>query len=414
MAGVHARASRNEHPREGVRVIRAFLTYLAAHSGGTVPDSHRVPTSNDRSRAYPFESRMLPNVPTRPVLDRCPGVLRPHDAADGLLIRLRQPGGRFSTRTLVDLVDLAAAHGAPFLHLTSRGNLQLRALPSPLPGTFVQAIDTLGLLPDTAHERVRNIVAAPSPLLDELIKELDAAVIADETLTHLPGRFLFALSDDSGRCLDLRYDIAYQAQSSTDGVIISAGRARACPRASAVSALIELAHAFLHHRPHPGVWNVRDLDDSSPYFTHFDSVAPPPVVTQWAGEFEVGVPLGLLDVRQVHAVAAEADDVVVTPSRSLVLRAPRPGWEARLATVGLEATGGRAAELTACIGGPYCRRAISDTVDITRQALTQWPAVAPRTHVVGCPRACGAPTTDHILVVAPRSVDDILTTQDPR
>ena len=32
----------------------------------------------------------------------------------------------------------------------------------------------------------------------------------------------------------------------------------------------------------------------------------------------------------------------------------------------------------------------------------------PRLHVVGCERACGAPTLDHVLVVDPHSVDDIL------
>jgi precorrin-3B synthase len=33
----------------------------------------------------------------------------------------------------------------------------------------------------------------------------------------------------------------------------------------------------------------------------------------------------------------------------------------------------------------------------------------PRIHLVGCERACGAPTLDHVLVVDPRSVDDVVT-----
>src|SRR5215212_10923571 len=59
----------------------------------------------------------------RPAADRCPGLLRPHQAEDGLVIRLRIPGGQTTSHTLLALSRLAGT-----LQLTSRGNLQLRGI----------------------------------------------------------------------------------------------------------------------------------------------------------------------------------------------------------------------------------------------------------------------------------------------
>src|SRR5690349_7297706 len=104
---------------------------------------------------------MLAAVSAQPELDRCPGLLRPHLAEDGALVRLRLPGGRITVAALRQVLAAAAADGAESVQLTSRGNLQVRALPDPLPERFVELIEATGLLPSASHERVRNIVASP-------------------------------------------------------------------------------------------------------------------------------------------------------------------------------------------------------------------------------------------------------------
>ena len=60
--------------------------------------------------------------------DACPGVFAPHDAADGALARIRLPGGAIDAAALRAVADCADELGDGHLHLTSRGNLQLRGL----------------------------------------------------------------------------------------------------------------------------------------------------------------------------------------------------------------------------------------------------------------------------------------------
>ena len=71
----------------------------------------------------------MPVTPSRHRPDRCPALFRPWSAEDGLLVRLRLPGGRVEVRRLRELLHVAERWGDGRLHLTGRANLQLRALP---------------------------------------------------------------------------------------------------------------------------------------------------------------------------------------------------------------------------------------------------------------------------------------------
>ena len=98
-------------------------------------------------------------MPVRTASDACPGVFAPHDAADGALARIRLPGGVIGAAALRVVADCAQELGDGRVHLTSRGNLQLRGLSRS--GALAARLADAGLLPSATHERVRNVLASP-------------------------------------------------------------------------------------------------------------------------------------------------------------------------------------------------------------------------------------------------------------
>src|SRR6185437_8355244 len=103
---------------------------------------------------------------SRPAADRCPGVLRLAEAADGYLARVRLPGGFVEGRQLRVLARLAGELGDGRVELTSRGNVQLRGLDAAAAGPLTGELARAGLLPSLSHDRVRNVLASPLAGLD--------------------------------------------------------------------------------------------------------------------------------------------------------------------------------------------------------------------------------------------------------
>ncbi|MDT5145943.1 MAG: precorrin-3B synthase [Mycobacterium sp.] len=144
--------------------------------------------------------------------DMCPGVWRPWQADDGLLVRIRLMGGLLPTAALRRLSEVSQQHGDGRIYLTGRANLQLRGLTgdgSQLTAAAVTALESTGLIPTRTHELVRNVLASPQSGLAggradlrPVIDRLDTLLCADPHLGLLPGRFLFTLDDGRGDLLD--------------------------------------------------------------------------------------------------------------------------------------------------------------------------------------------------------------------
>ncbi|MBB1020948.1 nitrite reductase [Dietzia sp. E1] len=213
--------------------------------------------------------------------DLCPGVLRPWPASDGALVRLRVPGGRVSPASLAALHGVAVRYGDDDnVHLTSRANLQLRALPvgqdGQLPGDVVSAIAATGLLPAPGHELVRNVMVSPLTGLGELVggqsggradlrpvtDALDAGLLADPALGGLPGRFLFVLDDGSGDLIERSCDLGLVALDGDTAQLRVGDRwSEVVPLSGAADRLVELARAFIQARGTgpDAPWHVREL-----------------------------------------------------------------------------------------------------------------------------------------------------------
>jgi precorrin-3B synthase len=368
-------------------------------------------------------TQILDGAQPRAVADRCPGLLRPHLAEDGLLVRVRLPGGLTDSRTLVELSQIAGDLGEGSLQLTSRGNLQLRGLDEHRMPELVERVAALGLLPSTTHERVRNLVASPLTGLSAshldlrpLISGFDVALCATPELAELPGRFLFAFDDGGGDMLALRFDLAYLATGHDRGLVLVGdpwhGIATSADDAPGV--LLELATRFLSVRAQtsPRPWQLSELADVSVLDERITALpasaaAGPVPLGAVDGAASVGVPLSLLERRQVEAVdrAAGGGPVVVTPWRGLVVPGAA-GSLGALAEVGLVADGRSSwSQVTACIGAPGCAKSAISTRNFAAELVARLPlAPAQPVHVSGCERRCGAPSDRHVDLVAPRSL----------
>ena len=165
---------------------------------------------------------------SRAAADRCPGALRLVEAADGFLARVRLPGGFVTGEQLRALADLAVELGDGRVELTSRGNVQLRALAAGAAEPLTAALTRAGLLPSLDHDRVRNVLASPLAGLDGLgsgrdltaiVTALDAELCARPRLAALSGRFLFAIDDGRGDVAGLGADVV--AVVGADGTVVN-------------------------------------------------------------------------------------------------------------------------------------------------------------------------------------------------
>jgi precorrin-3B synthase len=71
------------------------------------------------------------------------------------------------------------------------------------------------------------------------------------------------------------------------------------------------------------------------------------------------------------------------------------------------------AQLSACVGAPGCARSRVDTTALAA-ALVGLDGALPRTHLSGCERRCGAPTGDHVDLVAPTLAEAVRSVGVPR
>jgi hypothetical protein len=161
-----------------------------------------------------------------PALDACPGVLVLHPARDGLVARIRLPGGYAAAARWRALAALARDFGDGCVDVTARGNVQLRGLREARSAALAAAAAAVGLLPSAEHDRARNIAASPlaglagRPPLRALVDALDTALLAAPEFAALPGRFLFALDDGTGGATLATCDLGlrHAAPASADSV----------------------------------------------------------------------------------------------------------------------------------------------------------------------------------------------------
>ncbi len=405
----------------------------------TLTTTHPLcPISGPPGAAFPsVDIRSIRAVPSPDVrrsdTDACPGALRLHTAADGPLARVRLPGGLLTGAQLRTVRGLAERWGDGHVELTSRANVQLRALTGAHPAALTEPLRAAGLLPSDTHEVVRNIAASPLHARAG-VRALDRALCADARLAGLPGRFLFAFDAGHG---DVYAGADVAAMPAGDRVaVLLAGTDPGLRVASAdtVPAMLAAAHAFLDERAAQGrpAWRLAELADGParvaarmtsarlPGATPAGAPCPPagpltlpppraraPVglVEQADGRTAAGalVPLGRLGGAALRTLE-QADLLVVTPWRGILVAGLAPdaarSWLRTLAAAGLSVTAdSRWSGVTTCAGRPGCARSLADVRADADAATTAFVDGLP-VHWVGCARGCGSPGGPHVRVEA--------------
>jgi len=369
--------------------------------------------------------------------DRCPGVLRLAEAADGYLARIRLPGGLIGTRQLRALARLADELGDGRVELTSRGNVQLRGLAADVAGPLTDQLARAGLFPSPEHDLVRNVLASPlagldgGPDLTAIVQGLDAALCARPRLAELPGRFLFAVDDGRGDVAGLGADVV--ARVRADGAVVNGLAVRGTAAEDVVTVMLACAEAFLDVRATEGgtAWRIAELADgaervrvavaarlglttaSLPPSASLAPVGPdgstaPPV----PADRPVGVvgtaavllaPLGRLTAAQLTWVADRVGErpARITPWRGVVLPdlPDAAGLIRDAAGLGYGVDAGSPwLRVTACAGRPGCASALADVQADAAAFAARWPDRI--VHVSGCARHCGRPVGPLVDVTA--------------
>ncbi|GAB3308277.1 hypothetical protein EK0264_07655 [Epidermidibacterium keratini] len=267
---------------------------------------------------------------SRPVTDRCPGLVRPYQSADGALVRIRIPGGRITAVALAGLSALSEQYGDGLLQITSRANLQLRGITladgAVDPG-LAAGIEDLGLNPAPDHELVRNIAASPLSGLAggvrdirPLVSALDAGLIARPALAELPGRFLFAIDD--GRGDQVGFDLGLIADGTGVRALVGDFIGEQYDDEGGVRRLLELAEEFVARRGE--AWRVRELPEQGAELGEplqpRAHPAPEPLTVGVHGTALVVMPrLGRLTPAQIAVLTGDQVTGVSTTARSLAL-----------------------------------------------------------------------------------------------
>ncbi len=398
--------------------------------------------------------------------DRCPGILRLHEAGDGALARVRLPGGRASAEAL-DALAAGARLGNGIAELTSRASVQLRGLVAGGSDALVAVLRGGGLMPSAAHDRVRNVLASPfggrvgvgELGSDDVVAALDAGLCADAGLAELPGRFLFAVDCGDGFVDRGATDVGLVAGLGAWRLWL-AGRATALvadDAAGAAELALAAARAFLAVRgagggdadagagsggtaggaragddAAAGAWHVRDLPDGAARLANAlgttlgdGTPATAPVAPALGPRHQrdgrvalTALPrLGRLDAGQLDALAAlvraagDGADVRLSGERTITVVDIEPARAGALAD-GLAAIGLLVAEdagwegLSACSGAGACRRARIDVRAAAEVRATQRGPGAPREHWCACDRGCGMPRGQGVVQVAAAGDDE--------
>ncbi|MDP5337206.1 MAG: precorrin-3B synthase [Nodularia sp. (in: cyanobacteria)] len=97
----------------------------------------------------------------------CPGLFYDTPAQDGILSRIRIPGGILDSKQYRAIADIAENYGGGYVDITNRANLQVRELRSGISSAVLQHLQNIGIgSRNFAVDHIRNIMTSPTAGID--------------------------------------------------------------------------------------------------------------------------------------------------------------------------------------------------------------------------------------------------------
>lgn len=128
----------------------------------------------------------------------CPGLFYDTPAQDGILSRIRIPGGILDSKQCYAIADLADNYGGGYVDVTNRANLQIRELRSGINISVLQDLQNVGIgSRNVAVDHIRNIMASPTAGIDHqeiidtrpFVKQWDDYLATHPSLGKLSAKF---------------------------------------------------------------------------------------------------------------------------------------------------------------------------------------------------------------------------------
>jgi precorrin-3B synthase len=382
-------------------------------------------------------------------------VLRPTETGDGLIAKVRAPGGRLTLDQAATLAVAARACGNGRLLLSARANFHIRGVSEATLADLHRRLGGVGLLDrDPDVERLRNIVASPLSDLDQdaafdlapSVAALERRLAEDRSLRPLPEKFGYVI-DSRGRLpladidADIRFEGTFEADEQAFAVYLSGEDAWAVVSASDEigQAAARLAHAFLalagagEDAPRrmrtlvarvgaEAVFNEAGFD-AVPYPRASSPVRLAEALGAHAYRKTIVVgaaaPFGEIDSNALSALIGQAhragaDGLRLAPWRTLFFTGAAPRGAASLvkeaAKLGFIVEAGDARlRVAACPGAPACLNAVHGV----RDDAARWARLLPQgegviLHASGCIKGCARPVPTAVTLVAAEGGYDLV------
>lgn len=129
---------------------------------------------------------------------KCPGLFYATPAQDGILSRIRIPGGILNSKQCRAIADIAQKYGGGYVDVTNRANLQIREIHRGINAEVLKRLQDLGLgSSNTAVDQIRNIMTSPTAGIDPqelldtrpFVQAWDNYITANSQLSALSAKF---------------------------------------------------------------------------------------------------------------------------------------------------------------------------------------------------------------------------------